>query len=87
MADSYTYACNLDRGNNPQPAHVRSANRARHVLVQPVESKYMYRDPDTSMLVMWLTGTAVYLRHRHSQMETLWWKYMCTVESSSFAID
>ncbi|KAJ6038899.1 uncharacterized protein N7446_014179 [Penicillium canescens] len=78
------------RPNQPTyeaPTELAASEEPFDALVQPVESKYMYRDPDTSMPVMWLKGTGVYLRHRHPQMETQRSKYMCTVESSSFAID
>ena len=56
-------------------------------FIQPVESKYMHRNPDTSMPVMWLKGTGVFLRPRHPKIESQWSKYMCTVGSCSFEID
>ncbi|OGE46966.1 hypothetical protein PENARI_c082G08031, partial [Penicillium arizonense] len=36
------------------PTELATSEEPFDALVQPVESKYMYRDPDTSMPVMWL---------------------------------
>ncbi|KAJ5343375.1 uncharacterized protein N7506_003199 [Penicillium brevicompactum] len=69
------------------PTMSAASEESFDMLVFPVESEYMFRDSNTSMAVMLMKGTGIFLRFRHPQPDTQWSKYLCTTGSISCEID
>ncbi|KAJ5775826.1 uncharacterized protein N7511_000837 [Penicillium nucicola] len=72
---------------SPTEPHHEASEASHDYLIHPAESKYLSRDPDTSMPTTRSKDTSLFLRPRHPKIESQWSKYMCTVGSCSFEID